>query len=375
MAISAFKKIAMKAPGAVDHSINPFAEGVQSSSPSVNFIFGNTHKFPKGAVAVTYGLPKSGKSLLLNDMIAQLHKDDPEAIALKWNTEWRETFQMTPDQLKRWGVDIDRYQAYETQDPSEIFDTICTLVPQLVKDGYKIGLVGIDSVSNILGRNLLAADSVDQQLRGDQAKTIQDGLSRCISVFRKLRIPLVMTAQVRAEQDPNKAKFNPYTMAGGYYLKHSAEYFIKISKANDTKAGDKEDMDGNKFELDLKDLDGGKEATGHKIKVEMTGNSCGPAGRTAKFTVDYSKGIINQHEEIFLLGYNRRIIARPNQKVYTFDGVKWNGIKEAVTAIRDSTELQSKIIRELRRQDIEKDYPALAPTEKSLEELLEEEGG
>jgi hypothetical protein len=72
-----FANLLKKQPGAVDHTVNPFAVGVRSSSPSVNFIFGNTHLLPAGAVAITSGKPKSGKSLLLNDMIAQLHKDDP----------------------------------------------------------------------------------------------------------------------------------------------------------------------------------------------------------------------------------------------------------------------------------------------------------
>ena len=34
---------------------NPFMEGVRSPSPSVNFIFGNTHLLPFGASAIFWG--------------------------------------------------------------------------------------------------------------------------------------------------------------------------------------------------------------------------------------------------------------------------------------------------------------------------------
>jgi hypothetical protein len=355
--------------GRVDHKRDPFEFGIRSSSPSANFIYGNSHRLPNGGVMCLWGLPKSGKSLLTYDMTAQVHRDDPEAVVLKWNTEFRETFQMTPKQLVSWGIDTNRYQAFEINTP-DLFDDIQREIPRLVEAGAKIGMVIIDSLSNILGMNAVNQDSVETQLRGDQAKTIQTGLSRIIALFRVYKIPLVLTAQVRAEQDPNKAKYNPYTMAGGFYLKHTAEYFIKISRDN-SKEG-KEDLQGNVFLSELKDTLGDAEATGHKIKLEMTGNSCGPVGRSASITVDYRRGFINQHEEVFLLGRGRGLIDWAG-KTYSYKDRKWVGKATCLQALKEDPVLCKEIVDELIRQDREQDYPQLSQG-KVLSDSIEEEG-
>lgn len=364
---NSFKKLAQKAPGAVDHTANPFAKGIRSSSPSVNFIFGNTHLFPEGAVAIATGLMKSGKSLLANDMIAQLHKDDPTACALKWNTEGRESFQMTPTQLESWGIDLDRYQAYDTRDPKAIFDTIETMIPEMIENGDNIKLVVIDSITNIRGLMSLDAGSVEDQFRADNARTVQAGLDRVVDMLRRHKICLLLTAQQRAEQDANKAKYTPTKMAGGFYLLHTAEYIINIARDNDS--DNKKDLEGNKLEGALKDLHDVSDTTGHKIRFKMTGNSCGPAGRTGLVTVDYAKGFINQHEEVFMLAINRRIFSRPNNRTYTYKDKKWSSYAEALQAVKNSPDLQAEIIKELRRQDIEKDFSRIPATDLELSDL------
>jgi RecA/RadA recombinase len=274
---------------------------------------------------------------------------------------------MTPDQLAAWGIDLDRYQAYDTNNPVEIFDTIETMVPQLIEQGMNLRLIGIDSITNIQGIQSMSADSVEDQLRADSARTIQNGLSRILPMLRKYKVSIMITAQVRAEQDPNKAKYTPTKMAGGFYLQHAAEYFIDISK--DGRAESKKDMEGNELAGSLKDSYDEVDATGHKIRIRMMGNSCGPAGRSGVVTVDYSKGFINQHEEVFMLAVNRRIFSRPNNRTYTYKDKRWTSKDEALQAVKASVELQQEIIKELRRQDIEKDYSSIPSTALTLEDL------
>jgi hypothetical protein len=61
------------------------------------------------------------------------------------------------------------------------------------------------------------------------------------------------------------------------------------------------------------------EATAHKIRMTMKGNSLGPTGRKGVMTFDYQDGLINQHEEIFTLGKNRGIVEQPTTKTYTYE--------------------------------------------------------
>ena len=60
------------------------------------------------------------------------------------------------------------------------------------------------------------------------------------------------------------------------------------------------------------------------------------------------------------------MIERPNNLTYVFGGHKWVGKPEAVEAIRDSSEIQTAIIEELRRRDLASEWEAgeedLTPT-------------
>src|SRR6185369_1238762 len=88
--------------GAVVGQKDPHSYVIRTPSPSLNFTFGNAHGLPAGYSLLLYGPPRGGKSIILNSMIGQLHKDDPEAFAIKFNTEFREGGQLTPEQAKVW---------------------------------------------------------------------------------------------------------------------------------------------------------------------------------------------------------------------------------------------------------------------------------
>ena len=73
--------------GAVVERRNIHETVLRTGSPSADFCFGNGHGLPRGYSLVMYGEPKAGKSVILNSMIGTMHKDYPEAVAIKFNTE------------------------------------------------------------------------------------------------------------------------------------------------------------------------------------------------------------------------------------------------------------------------------------------------
>jgi hypothetical protein len=109
-----------KVEGFVDYTQDAFMEGARSPSPSVNFIFGNTHLIPWGASVIFWGPPKGGKSLICNLIAGQVHKDYPEALVLKFNSEMREKFQMTERSLRMFGIDPDRYRARDSASAKKV---------------------------------------------------------------------------------------------------------------------------------------------------------------------------------------------------------------------------------------------------------------
>jgi len=130
---------------------------------------------------------------------------------------------------------------------------------------------------------------------------------------------------------------------------HNHEYFISIKRAGS--AEDKKDLSGNSFEGEVKDARGNKALTGHKIYVKMEQSSIGQAGRTAKITLDYKKGFINQHEEIFELGVNNGIIGRPNNRTYEYEGQTYNGKNAMAQAIKEDPLLADSILEKVKELD------------------------
>lgn len=344
-----------KLEGSVDLERNPHNYVVQSPSPSFNFIFGNGWGIPLGYSAILYGPPKAGKTVLVNAITGQLHKDDPEAIAIKFNTEWREAGQFSPI----WGIDRDRYQAYEVNTPKDIFDRIEGPIADMCQQGAPIKLIVIDSMQGIQGRLGVNTSSVADIRPGDHALTIQEGLKRIAPVIHKYNIALIMTAHVRENITMGGGPAVRKTkMAGSWGLKHAAEYFVFVDKLRS--------LDGYKSETgevfenkDLRDLKENAERTGHRIYFRMEENSVGPAGRNGIMTLDHKRGLINTHEEIAMLGIRRKVVVHPQSKSggtdnsrYQYGEEVWHGKNNFINAVRDSKELQEKILMDLKGLDL-----------------------
>ncbi len=367
MATNKWMSKLMKHEGAVVERFNPHEKIIRSPSPSVNFIFGNGWGLPIGYSMVLYGPPKAGKTVLVNAIVGQLHQDDPEAIAIKYDTEFRERAQLTDSHLKVWGIDPERFMAYEVNEPQNIFDHIEKDIAALKDEGAPIKLIIIDSITAIQGRRSMNADSVMQQQIGDEAKTIQDGLKRIIPVLRRKNIALIMTTHIRAEMDmAEQMRGKKDKMAGSWALKHTAEYFVRVDP-NRSKAG-KTSLDGKEYIDDsVRDLMDHGENTAHKIRVKMEDSSVGPKGRVGEFTLDYRRGIINTHEEVFLLGVNRGVIEQPNNVTYIFNGESYRGKQAMLNAIRDNKGLYDAILKELKLRDLQGKINDPSPAEVSEE--------
>jgi hypothetical protein len=342
----------LKLDGAINDDIDPFATVLRSRSPSMDFIFGKTHGLPRGYSMVLYGPPKAGKSLVVNQMIGQAHHDYENSFVVKFNTEHRERAQLPRSAYPKWGIDGKRYIPIETNSPS-LFDTIETELPKMAEKGADIALVIIDSLNAIKGRRGMNTDTVMTQNIGDEALTIKVGLKRILETQRRLGFGLILTTHIAAELDmQEQMRGNKFKMSTGFGAQHHAEYFILV-EPNKTAKG-KTDLSGHTFENEgMKDMGDRAEKTGHKIRVVMKDSSFGPKGRVGEFTLDYNAGIINQHEEVYLLAKRRGVLERPNNTMYVWNGRQWRGEQAMLDAIKADVNLQNELLIELRRRDVE----------------------
>ena len=337
-----------KMEGAVDGTENPYAEGsvLRSTSPSLNEIFGKGAGLPFGFTMISYGPPKSGKSLIANAFIAGLHRDYPDAIAVKFNTEMREKAQ-TGAFMDMWGIDRKRYMGFDVNEPQFIFDHITGPLTEMVEAGMPLKLIIIDSMEGIEGVKAANKESILGHTMGDHALTIGEGLKRILPFIRRNNIAVICTSHVRANF--SGGPHGPKTkMAGGYAQKHWFEYYVEVKRAG--AAEDKKDLSGKKFEdTGKKDFKRDNEITGHKVWTKMKESSTGVAGRSGQFTFNYNSGIINDYEEVYKLACNYGFIEKPNNTSHIYNGQSFNGKLKMAEFIRDNAEAKADLLEKIYR--------------------------
>lgn len=343
----------------VDYEYDSFASKncLYTPSPYFNWIFANkSHGIPSNAGVLLFSEMKAGKSLAIYAMILEMQRRDKALIkagkldpdkarhAIIANTELRGQLQhdVFPE------IDKDLMTIWDTRSPKEIFDRVETDIRAMVQDGMPLGIFAIDSITKIMGVKREGAESVENHLVGDHALTVQIGMDKLVPFLKRNKTLFIGTSQMRGNMDAGK--YGPKEkMAESWDVKHAFEYFVSLKRAG--AAEDKADIEGKTFEEDIKDARDNKLLTGHKIFVKMEGSTLGPQGRSGVFTMDYEKGIINQHEEIFWLGKNTGIIKMEGNKTYIYGNQRFNGKKECALAIRDDAKLANAILEEIKKLD------------------------
>jgi len=330
-----------KMDGAIEKEYNPFAKEniLRSPSPSLNWIFGKGAGIPFGYSAIFYGPPKSGKSLSSYLMASQLHKDDPEALVVRFDTEMRADAQLDP----MWGIDQDRFMAYKVNDPTQIYDRIANEFADMLEQGAPIKMIIIDSLQGMKGVKRMGKDSVADHLMGDDALTHTIGLKNILPIIRKYKIALLCTSHIRANLDAGM--YGPKEkMAGGWAQKHFFEYFVSVAKNNSS---------ADKIENEnVKDFRGKKEILGHKIKVKMEDSSVGIQGRSGEFTLSYKQGLINVGEEIATLAKSLKLVEMPNNRTYVVGDKKYTSKADFTKALEEDTELAQSLLEQIYARDL-----------------------
>lgn len=350
--------------GAVVTRSDPFANVLRWSSPSLNYVFGKAHGLPRGYSILLWGPPKAGKSVLCFDAAGQVLANDPTAIVVKFDTEFRDEGQLTEAEAACYGIDLNRFVVFSVSDPALVFDRVVDEIVPMINAGANIPLIIIDSITGVQGRGAAESDKgVKGYHIGDHAVTTAQGLKAILPFQRppgappEKKISLIMTAHASSEFDrTEQMRGNKTKVSAAFGVKHHCEYFINI-EPDATKEG-KKDAKGNELidesRSDMKDK---AEQTAHGVWVWMHDSTMGPVNRRGRFT--YSRrlpnfGIVNQHEEVYRLGEKWGVISRAPNGVHTFNGAELGKSKDkTLDTLAAAPEIQKAIIAAVRRIDAE----------------------
>ena len=336
-----------KMDGALDRDYNFYAPEnvIHSLSPSINWIFGKGNGLPYGMGVLLYGKPKSGKSLVSEIMAGGVHAANPDAMVVKFDTEYRE------DNSSRalWNIDDSRYQAYNTNKPVEIFDRINDEFVPMLEEGMPLKLIIIDSVKGIEGVKEGDADKSTDHLMGDHALTIGKGLKRILPIIRKYKIALICCEHVRANL--NAGTYGPKEhAAGGWAEKHFFEYYVEVKRAGG--AENNKSMAGESFEGDIKATEKKKELLARKVIVKMADNTKSINGREALITLHRLNGLVNVEDEVFTLGWRYGIITKEGARSYVIGNQKFDGKPKVLQTLKENVEMQQFIIKSISEKDV-----------------------
>jgi RecA/RadA recombinase len=286
-------KLATQIPSPADHV-------VKLPSPSMNWVVSNGG-ISRGKALLLFGPESGGKSLLMQLILIQLMKDFPEGFCILFDAE----FSFNPDWFKKLSgfgdEDMKRLIVRQTNDPLQIFDYIEGELQQLIQDGCPIVGLAIDSVKAIRYPKDIKEKSTKMVMGGGGASYLGSALKGVLPVIRQNLITTVLVQQVYEEMDEYKKMSDPYVIPDGRALKHFADYMIEVTRL-DTKAGRIQEG---------KNIYGGDQQVGHKVRVRGKKNRVGAPFRAGEFSLSYTGGIINVGEEIFQLAKSLGVIYHP----------------------------------------------------------------
>lgn len=284
-----FGKIAADMP-------KPSDKVVALASPSMNWVVGNGG-ITLGKAVCFFGPESGGKSLLAQLLMIQLQCDFPDGICVWFDSE----YSFNPEWFRKLGGDLNRLVVRQTNDPTKIFDWIAGEMNEMIQDGCPIVGIAVDSVKSIRYPRDMKAISTKLIQGGSGAAYLGSAFKMILPVIRDNNITTALIQQVYEEMDEYKKMSNPYIVPDGRALKHFCDYMLEVTRV-DTKDG--------RVEVG-KNIYGGAQQIGHKVRVKGKKNRVGAPFRCGEFTLNYTQGITNVGEEIYELAKTLGVVYHP----------------------------------------------------------------
>jgi len=303
---------------------------------------------PKGRLCQFAGREASGKTFMSLMMIKELQQRNPNNWAYFIDAEYA----LDIEWCKKLGVDVspERFRVLRSNKGVEIFEKLCgvphkepgkpkvklgllDLIKQVKEeDGENSGdvIIVLDSIASVMPPMEEASPSGKNNM-ALMSRFLPPELRKTIPLLSQTGTTLIAINQVRT--DPGKLWGNPETTPGGQTWKHFCSLMINFTYLE------------NK---DSKIFDKNGDQIGHTIRARMDKVKVGAPFRVCDFTIEYTKGITNKHQEIADLATKYGVVNRPNNKTYEYKGHKFVGKDNYYNAFLDGTLDQEEILKQVK---------------------------
>jgi recombination protein RecA len=317
-----------------DGNISTKYEAISTGSPMLDEAIG-IGGIPMGRITQLAGQESSGKTMLALSCIREYLNKNPDNTALFIDAEYT----YDPQWAEKQGVDTSRVMVIKTNDAKAIFEGLIgkTKVNSVTKKTSKsmkgildhviegtdprfknLGIIILDSIA-VLNTPLELAAEVGKANMAPIPRFLSTELKKLTPVVAQANVAFIGINQVRV--NVGQMYGDPATSPGGKALKHACSLMINMAPV---------------FSADSVILGDDKERIGHTVRAKIQKNKVGAPFRQAEYKIEYEKGIVEQHSEVFELAVKYNLIERPNNVSYIIGEEKLRGKDAAIQYFIDN---------------------------------------
>jgi recombination protein RecA len=267
---------------------------------------------PRGRIIEIYGPESSGKTTLVQHIIAEAQKAGGTAALIDAEHAF------DPVYAHKTGVNVEDLLVSQPDTGEQALEIAETLIRSNAVD-----VVAIDSVAALVPRSEIEGEMGDQFI-GLQARLMSQALRKITGATAKSNCTVIFTNQIREKVGVMFG--NPETTPGGRALKFYASLRLEIRRVESIKEGDS--------------------VIGNRVKVKVVKNKVAPPFRTAEFDIIFSEGI-SKAGNLIDVGVEMGMVKKSGAW-YEYDGQKISQGREAAKEFlkanpKIATEIEKKI--------------------------------